>query len=89
MDRFRLGAHGERQASAEERTLTISVYAFAQDDYKKIVYDPFEAQCGCKLVVETGNSVERLAKMEANKAHPVIDMAVVRWPTPFRPRARD
>ena len=64
-------------ASAEQRTLTISVYGFAQDAYKKLVYDPFEAKCGCKLVVETGNSVERIAKMEANKANPVIDMAVV------------
>lgn len=64
-------------ARAAERTLTISVYGFAQDAYKKLVYDPFEAKCGCKLVVETGNSVERLAKMEAHKADPVIDMAVV------------
>ncbi|ANM05734.1 spermidine/putrescine ABC transporter substrate-binding protein [Rhizobium phaseoli] len=64
-------------ASAAERTLTISVYAFAQDDFKQLVYGPFEAKCGCKLVVETGNSVERLAKMEANKASPVIDLAAV------------
>jgi len=64
-------------AKAQDKTLTISVYAFAQDDFKTIVYDPFEAKCGCKIVVETGNSVERLAKMEANKASPVIDMAVV------------
>ncbi|ANL05188.1 spermidine/putrescine ABC transporter substrate-binding protein [Rhizobium sp. N113] len=64
-------------ASAAERTLTISVYAFAQDDFKTLVYDPFEAQCGCKVVVETGNSVERLAKMEANKANPVVDLAAV------------
>jgi putative spermidine/putrescine transport system substrate-binding protein len=64
-------------ATAAQRTLTISVYAFAQDDYQKLVYEPFEAKCGCKLVVETGNSVERLAKMEANKANPVIDMAVI------------
>ena len=64
-------------AQADSRTLTISVYGFAQDAYKKLVYDPFEAKCGCKLVVETGNSVERLAKMEANKANPVVDMAVV------------
>ena len=62
---------------AESRTLTISVYGFAQDAYKRLVYDRFEARCGCKLVVETGNSVERLAKMEANKANPIIDMAVV------------
>src|SRR5580658_3865114 len=64
-------------AHAEDRTLTISVYALSQDDYNNIVYDPFEAKCGCKLVVETGISVERLAKMEANKANPVVDMAVV------------
>jgi putative spermidine/putrescine transport system substrate-binding protein len=64
-------------AQAQERTLTISVYAFAQDDYKKLVYDPFEAKCGCKLVVEIGNSVERLAKMQENKANPVVDMAVI------------
>ena len=64
-------------AQAQEKTLTISVYAFAQDEFKEIIYDPFEAKCGCKLVVETGNSVERLAKMEANKTNPVIDMAVV------------
>ncbi len=64
-------------ARAEDKTLTISVYAFAQDEFKEIVYKPFEAKCGCKLVVETGNSVERLAKMEANKANPVIDMAVM------------
>ena len=62
---------------AQDRTLTISVYALAQDAFKEIVYDPFEAKCGCKLVVETGNSVERLAKMETNKASPVVDMAVV------------
>lgn len=64
-------------AKAQEKTLTISVYAFAQDDFKTIVYDPFEQKCSCKIVVETGNSVERLAKMEANKANPAIDMAVV------------
>ncbi|WJR65411.1 ABC transporter substrate-binding protein [Neorhizobium sp. CSC1952] len=65
------------QALAQEKTLTISVYALAQDEYKEIVYSPFEKICGCKLVVETGNSVERLTKMEANKANPVVDMAVV------------
>jgi len=64
-------------AQAQEKTLTISVYAFAQDEYKELLYAPFEKTCGCKLVIETGNSIERLAKMEANKASPVIDMAVM------------
>jgi putative spermidine/putrescine transport system substrate-binding protein len=64
-------------AHAEEKTLTISVYALSQDDYRNIVYSPFEQRCACKLLVETGNSVERLAKLEANKANPVVDMAVI------------
>ena len=63
--------------AAAQDTLTISVYSFAQDAYKKALYDPFEELCGCKLVIETGNSVERMAKIEANAADPVIDMAVI------------
>lgn len=63
-------------ANAQE-TLTISVYSFAQDAYKEALYDPFEEICGCELVIETGNSVERMAKIEANAADPVIDMAVI------------
>lgn len=64
-------------AAAQERTLTISVYAFAQDAFAEILYRPFEEICGCRVVVETGNSVERLSKMEANRANPVVDMAVL------------
>ncbi|KFB08278.1 ABC transporter substrate-binding protein [Nitratireductor basaltis] len=64
-------------ATAQDKKLVISVYGFAQDEFKEIVYDPFEAQCGCELVVETGNSVERLAKLEARKDDPEIDMAVM------------
>ncbi|CTQ63221.1 extracellular solute-binding protein [Roseibium album] len=63
-------------AAAQEK-LTISVYSFAQDAYKEVLYDPFEEMCGCELVIETGNSVERMAKIEANAADPVIDMAVI------------
>ena len=48
--------------------LTISVYSFAQAAYKEALYDPFEEICDCELVIETGNSVERMAKIEANAA---------------------
>ena len=64
-------------AFAQDKTLTISVYSFAQDAYKAALYDPFEEICGCTLVIETGNSVERMAKIEANANDPVIDMAVI------------
>ncbi|MEI4472817.1 polyamine ABC transporter substrate-binding protein [Frigidibacter sp. MR17.24] len=61
-------------ALAQDKTLTISVYGIAQDAYKEALYAPFEAKCGCTLVVETGNSSERLAKLEANAAAPVVDV---------------
>jgi putative spermidine/putrescine transport system substrate-binding protein len=64
-------------AFAQDKTLTISTYSFAQDAYKEALYDPFEAICDCKLVIETGNSVERMSKIEANAKDPVIDMAVI------------
>ena len=62
---------------AEDKTLTISVYSFSQDECKELVYDPFEETCGCSIVVETGNSVERLARIEAKGEDPVIDIAVL------------
>ncbi|MBT0957038.1 extracellular solute-binding protein [Alphaproteobacteria bacterium KMM 3653] len=64
-------------ALAQDKTLTISTYSFAQDAYKEALYDPFEAICDCELVIETGNSVERMSKIEANANDPVIDMAVI------------
>lgn len=72
-----LGAAFSATAVTAQETLTISVYSFAQDAYKEALYDPFEEICGCELVIETGNSVERMAKIEANAADPVIDMAVI------------
>ncbi len=72
-----LGAALAATSAAAQETLTISVYSFAQDAYKEALYDPFEEICGCELVIETGNSVERMAKIEANAADPVIDLAVI------------
>ena len=64
-------------AQAADEQLVVSVYGFAQDAFSEIVYKPFEALCDCELIVETGNSVERLAKLEARKDDPEIDMAVM------------
>ena len=74
---FALAAAFAATGATAQETLTISVYSFAQDAYKEALYDPFEEICGCELVIETGNSVERMAKIEANAADPVIDMAVI------------
>ncbi len=64
-------------AYAQDKTLTISVYSFGMDAMKAAIFDPFEEVCGCDVVIETGNSVERMAKIEANAANPVIDVAVM------------
>jgi len=69
-----IGALAASPAFAQGKTLTISVYGVAQDAYRAALYEPFEAQCGCELVIETGNSSERLAKLEANAAKPVVDV---------------
>lgn len=61
-------------ALAQDKELTISVYGISQDAYKEALYTPFEEKCGCKLVIELGNSSERLAKLEANAANPVVDV---------------
>ena len=64
-------------SAADKPTLAISVYGIAQDAYRRDLYAPFEAKCGCTLVVETGNASERLAKLEANKDNPAIDVAAI------------
>jgi putative spermidine/putrescine transport system substrate-binding protein len=64
-------------ANAAENTLTISVYSFGTDAMTAAIFAPFEEVCGCDVVVETGRSVERMAKIEANAANPIVDMAVM------------
>jgi len=69
------GANGA--SAADQQTLTISVYGISQEGFKKDLYTPFEAICGCKLVVDAGNSAERLARLEARKDDPVVDVAAL------------
>ncbi|MDF1587052.1 ABC transporter substrate-binding protein [Marinimicrococcus flavescens] len=69
-------AFGAAAPAAAEPTLVLSAYGISQDAFKKILYEPFEAQCGCELVVEIGNSAERLAKLEARKDNPNVDVVV-------------
>lgn len=61
-------------AWAQTRSLVLSTYGFNGDLLKKHVYDPFKAQCKCELVIETGNVAERMAKLEARRANPTVDL---------------
>lgn len=62
---------------AQQRTLVVSAFGVAQDNFRRHLYMPFEAQCGCKVVVDAGNSADRLAKIEARKGNPEVDVAVL------------
>ncbi|HEY1722070.1 MAG TPA: polyamine ABC transporter substrate-binding protein [Magnetospirillaceae bacterium] len=57
--------------------VVLSTYGLAQPEYRANLYTPFESQCGCKMVVDTGNSSARLAKLEAHKDNPDTDIAAL------------
>lgn len=64
-------------AQAQTRTLVLSTYGLNNDLFKKHVYEPFKAKCGCEIVLETGNAADRLAKLEARKANPNVDLVQI------------
>jgi putative spermidine/putrescine transport system substrate-binding protein len=64
-------------ARAEKRTLTLSAYPIAQPLFDKLVYTPFKLKCGCDVVVETGNNADRIAKLDAHRDNPVIDVVLL------------
>ncbi len=68
---------GAGQAGAQQRSLVVSNFAVAQDQLRKDLYAPFEAKCNCKVVLDLGNAADRLAKLEARKANPEADLAVL------------
>lgn len=51
-------------AGAEAKTLTISWWGFNGDKLNEIIVQPFQQQCGCELVFETGNNADRLNKVK-------------------------
>lgn len=51
-------------AAAQGKTLTISWWGFNGEKLDQFVVKPFEAQCGCTLVFETGNNADRLNKIK-------------------------
>jgi putative spermidine/putrescine transport system substrate-binding protein len=70
-------ALGAGSALAQTRTLVLSTFGFNGALLKKHVFDPFEAQCGCKIVLETGNAAERVTKLEARRNNPNVDVIQV------------
>lgn len=51
-------------ASAQAETLTISWWGFNGEKLDKYIVQPFQEQCGCELIFETGNNADRLNKVK-------------------------
>lgn len=62
---------------AEKRTLVLSAYPISQPLFNKLVYAPFKEKCGCEIVVETGNNADRIAKLDARRNNPVVDLVLL------------
>lgn len=67
------------------QTLRVSFFAFNVDLINKNINQPFEKKYGAKIVYDTGNNADRLAKLVARKDNPNID--VVAFSTEFLLRA--
>jgi putative spermidine/putrescine transport system substrate-binding protein len=63
------------------KTLNVSFFAFNQDLIDKNIVKPFEQKYGAKVLFESGNNADRLAKLVARKDNPNID--VVAFTTEF------
>jgi len=59
-----------------EDPLVVSTYGFNKEKFRNILFDPFEKQCGCKIIVEGGNNAARLTKLEAQAGKGNYDLAV-------------
>lgn len=55
---------GAAPLSATAETLTISWWGFNGDKLDEFIVQPFQEQCGCEIVFETGNSADRLGKIQ-------------------------
>jgi len=64
-------------ALAQKRTLVLSTYGLNNDLFKRIVYEPFGKLCNCEIVLETGNAADRLAKLDARRANPNVDVVQI------------
>ncbi len=62
---------------AQGTTVVVSAYAASVDQYRRDLFDPFEKMCGCKVVLDLGNSAERLTKLDARKDNSNVDVAVL------------
>ena len=65
-------------ALAQQKTLTVAGYGGSwEQTLRKSVFPDFETKHGVKIEYLAGNSTDTLAKLQAQKANQVIDVAIV------------
>jgi putative spermidine/putrescine transport system substrate-binding protein len=50
--------------AAAQGTLTLSWWGFNGDRLEEFILAPFRAECGCEIVIETGNNADRLNRVQ-------------------------
>ncbi|MDE0531229.1 MAG: ABC transporter substrate-binding protein [Albidovulum sp.] len=50
--------------SVQAETLVVSWWGFNGDKLNEYIVEPFQEQCGCEIIFETGNSADRISKIE-------------------------
>lgn len=61
----------------EDGKLAVSTFGFGADKVQKHLIEPFEKKYGVKVELETGANADRLNKLKANKANPVVDVILI------------
>jgi putative spermidine/putrescine transport system substrate-binding protein len=65
-------------STAQQKTLTVAGYGGSwEQTLRKAMFPDFEAKHGVKIEYTAGNSTDTLAKLQAQKANQVIDVAIV------------
>lgn len=75
---FPLLAAGTGETKAEEKkTLVISTWGLSEDSLWQDVYEPFEKEYNCKIVLDLGTTQERLTKLinDPNSTVDVIELS--------------
>jgi putative spermidine/putrescine transport system substrate-binding protein len=65
------------EAPKEDGKLVISGFGTGADQFQKTVIDAFQKQYNIQVTMEVGNNSDRLTKLQAQKANPVIDVMLI------------
>lgn len=58
-------------------TLVVSTFAFATEEFTRAVAEPFEAETGIRVVLDTGTNAGRLTKLRINAGTPDTDVVLI------------